>query len=404
MPARLTRGGGRAGRPRINVLTALPPDPAEAAAHAALWLPALAARADVAVWTPQAGWDLGDALGLTVRRLDPDALPARELNAADATFVALDADVSPALVRAALQVPGIVMLHGLPRRLPDPAAPRLAAPRLAAPCPALAAADQAVALVTHCVADAAALRARTRSPVLYVPPCVRCGDPAAGPAAAPYRLVAFGAGQRLTGALLALAAMPQRGSFRLDSFGAVADLARVEAAIERHGLHREATLHGDAPAEELSRALAGASLGIALGAAASRGAAGLLQAWAQGVPVIAERGADRAGGDAVLAVAGDDDAPGIARHLAAFHADQEDARAVGRQGWEIARASHAPERTADALLAIAADAPRLHAGRAALDLARTAAAALLELMDASTLRSTAPAVARAVAELYGIKE
>ncbi len=410
------RGAAHPGRPRINVLTALPPDPAEAAAHAALWLPALAARADVAVWTPQAKWDLADAPGLAVRQFNPAALPARELNAADATFVALGADTPPGLIRAATQVPAITVLHDAPPLLPDPDAP----------CTVLAAADRAIALVAHCAAGAAALRGRTRLPVLHVPACVRCSDPApslaVGPAAPPYRLVAFGAG-RVSGALLALAAMPQRGLFRLDAFGAVADQARAEAVIRQHGLHREATLHGDAPVGALSRALAGASLGIALGGApagASGKAAGLLRAWAQGVPVITDRdanqdadwtadwnadwNADWADGGAVLAVAGADDAPGIARHFLAFHANQDDARAVGRRGWEIARVRHAPERTADALLAIAADAPRLHAGRAALDLARVAAAALLEMVDAPTLRPTAPAVARAVADLCGLKE
>ena len=393
MPARLTGGAGRAGRPRINVLTALPPDPAEAAAHAALWLPALAARADVAAWTPQARWDLEDAPGLAVRRLDPAALPARELNAADATFIVLGAGAPSGLVRAAVQVPAILVLHDPLPWHPDPAVP----------CAALAVTDRAIALVTHCTAGAAALRARTRSPVLHVPPCVRCGDPAPRPAAAPYRLVAFGAGQCLAGTLLALAAMPQRGLFHLDAFGAVADLAQAEAVIRRQALHCDVTLHGDAPVGALPHALVGASLGITLGAAPGHAEAGLLQAWAQGVPMIAERAAGGTAAGAVLAVADANDAPGIARHLLAFHANQDAARAAGRRGWEIARANHAPARTADALLAIAADAPGLHAGRAALDLARAAAAALLEMVDAPTLRPTAPAVARAVAELCALK-
>ena len=376
--------GAASGRPRINVFTELPPSSSEAAGQGATWLPLLAARADVAVWTPQDEWDVPDAPGLTVRAFDPALLPARDLNAADATVFALGVGASPDLVRAALQVPGIVMLHDLP------------------PAADLAAAERAIALVAHGAGAAAALRARTRLPVFHVPLAVRCEAAALGPAARslPHRLVAFGGEQRLAGVLLALETLPRRGLFHLDAFGRVADLARARAVIERHGLHAEATLHGDAPAGAPAGALAAAGLGITLGTPPRDGApAGLLRAWAHGLPVIA----DRADG-AVLAVAQADDAEGIARHLMAFHADQDGARAVGRRGREIVRADHAPDRAAAALLAIAADAPGLHAGRAALDLARTAAAAMLEMVDAPTLRPTAPAVARAVAEVCGLKE
>lgn len=445
MPARLTKP--YAARLRLNVFTPLPPVLTDIANHSAGWLPHLAALADVAVWTAQAGWELADAPGLSVREFDPASLPAHELNAADATFFNFgnNAGFHREIFQAALQVPGIAVLHDLSlqhffaalagsqagaaayldlmRRHhgAEGAADaerfllgKLPVDGLAERYPlTLGAADRAIALVSHNAAGVEALRPRTRLPVFYVPLSLRFSDvpePRRARSAPPHRLVVFGfigANRRLASTLQALAALPERGLFRLDILGQIDDRAGTEAMVAQLGLGDEVRLHGYVTTETLNRALAEADLAINLRFPTMGEASGSqLRIWAHALPSLVSRVGWYATlpEDAVFHVDPADEVAALVRHLTAFHAGQERYLAAGRRGREIVVAIHAPERYADALLAIAAQAPALHAGRAALDLAHSAAGALLEMLDAPTLRPTAPAVARAVAELMGLPD
>lgn len=436
-PARLT----------INVFTPLPPVLTDIANHSAGWLPHLAAQADVSVWTAQAGWELADAPGLSVREFDPDHLPAHELNAADATFFNFgnNAGFHREIFQAALQVPGIAVLHDLSlqhffaalagsqagaavylelmRRHhgAEGAADakrfllgKLPVDALAERYPlTLGAAGRAIALISHNPAGVGALRPHTRLPVFHVPLSLRFSDvperlrTRSDP---PYRLVVFGfigANRRLASTLQALAALPERGLFRLDILGQVDDRAGTEALVVQLGLQDEVRLHGYVTTEALNRALAGADFAINLRFPTMGEASGSqLRIWAHALPSVVSRVGWYATlpEDAVFHVDPADEVAELVRHMMAFHADQESYLAAGRRGREVVLAVHAPERYADALITIAAQAPALHAGRAALDLAHSAASALLEMLDAATLRPTAPAVARAVAELMGLPD
>ena len=432
-------------RLRINVFTPLPPVLTDIANHSAGWLPHLAERADVAVWTAQAGWEFPDAPGLNVREFDPASLPARELNAADATFFNFgnNAGFHREIFEAAQLVPGVAVLHDLSLQHFFAA---LAGSRAGAavyldlmrrhhgaegaadaerfllgklPVDALAerypltlgATGRAIAIVAHNQAGADALRPRTRLPVFHVPLSLRFSDvpePRRPRAAPPYLLVVFGfigANRRLASTLQALAALPERGLFRLDILGHVEDRAGTEALVAQLGLGDEVRLHGYVAPDALNRALADADLAINLRFPTMGEASGSqLRIWAHALPSVVSRVGWYATlpEDAVFHIDPANEIPELVWHLLAFAADRERYLLAGRRGREIVLATHAPERYADALLAIAAQASALHVGRAALDLAHSAAGALLEMVDAPTLRPAAPGVARAVTQLMGL--
>lgn len=435
MPARLT----------LDLFTPLPPAMTDIANHSAGLLPHLGREADVRVWVAQEDWDLPPTPGVEVRRYNPAALPVAELNGADAAVFNFgnNAAAHREIFEAASRVPGIAVLHDLNlhhffagltadaagraayldalRRHYGPRAEAQAEEFLAGAAPfgplveryplALGVAGRALALVVHNPAGVADLRAQTRLPIYHVPLSFASdgvAGPRRAPARPPYRLVVFGfigGNRRLDAVLRALAALPDPALFRLDIYGRIDAEAETETLIQDLGLRDLVARHGYVTAAVLERALAQAHLAINLRFPTMGEASGSqLRLWTHALPSLVTRVGWYATlpGDAVFFVDPEREHEDLARHFAAFHADQEPFLAAGRRGRELALTAHAPAHYARALLDIAARAGALRRDRAALDLAADAARRMAELMDPVALRAAAPAVARAVASVCGM--
>lgn len=429
---------------RIHVFSPLPPLPTEIANHSESVLAELARRCEVTAWTTQADAACEGLHPGQISRYDPQDLPLREMNAADAVFYNFGnhAGFHRSILHAALAVPGIAVLHDLnmqhffarfalsrsseaayvaimrrhhgedaaadARRFIDHEIPIDAlADRYPLP---LAAADRAIAVLGHNRAGMEALSQQTRLPTYFVPLSTRFLDvpaPIRIPAAPPYRLVMFGfigGNRRLASLLQAMAELPEPGLFTLDVYGTVEAAVGAEALIEGLGLDGQVRVHGFVPAEVLTAALQGAHLAVNLryptmGEASSS----QLHIWAHALPSLVTRVGWYADlpADAVAFVDPEDEVAGIIAHLMAFHRDQAGYIEAGRRGRAVAAAQHSPGAYADALVGIASAAPVQHRRRGALDLAGAMSRTLAELMGPDDVRLTAPGVARGIADLFG---
>lgn len=443
MPARL----------KLNLFSPLPPLPTDIANHTLGFLPALAARAEVALWTDQAEWDRGVEALAPVRRFAPDAAPMRALNDADAQIynIGNNALFHRAIFDMARRAPGIVVLHDTRlqhffasyteperedrRSRPDPgfyfaamhrfhgAAAEAAARRFAAGAApldelvdryplTLAAAEGALALVLHNAAEARALAGRTRVPVFHQPLSFAFG-PARAMVSGPsreqkggrLRLVAFGfigANRRIGSVLEALAGMPGRERFSLDVYGQLEQPGPVREAIDRLGLGGAVKLHGFVAEDVLDGALAEADLVLNLRFPTMGEASGSqLRIWAAAAPALVTRIGWYADlpDDAVFFVDPEHEIASIRAHLDALVRQRARYAAAGRRGRQVLEERHDPARYAEGLLDIVGQSPSLHARRAGIDLARTAATKLLEAADAPSAAFVAPTVAAEIQRL-----
>lgn len=296
------------GRPRIHWVGPLPPAETDIAAYTARILPALAARADVVLWTDADTWDPALEAHAEVRRYDAGAhfpMPLDTSAGLSPTGTAVEAAFfqignswlfHSGPLNLGRRVPGVVVLHDLAiqdllrglvehrhfearvyrremaawygaegravadavlagRLPPHEAAVRMPAFELALPA--------AVAALTHTEPGATQIAQRRLLPTyrLELPFPAGAELPAARAVEGPLRLVQFGylaPNRRLDQVLEALGRVRSRVAFEFDIFGTLWDEAHVRRKIAALGLGRSVRLRGYAPEVELDAALAAA--------------------------------------------------------------------------------------------------------------------------------------------------
>jgi hypothetical protein len=432
MPARL----------KIDFFTPLPPQPTEIGNHSAALLPALAAHAEVTVWTDQENWS--PMPDIAVRRFVLDAPPFAEMNRADATFYNIGNNpvFHSAIYQIARRSPGIVILHDTnlqnffahygvsgPETTPlylDPMrrwhgpeaeaeARRMIAGeiRIESLMPlyplTLAAAEGAVGIITHNEAESRAISKATRLPVYYVPLSfnLHCVPPIPPPArsAPPWHLLVFGfigSNRRLPVILRALAESQVRDLFVLNIYGILEDPAGVDALISELGLNMQVTRHGFVARPTLEAALSRTDLAINLrNPTMGEASSSQLHLWANALPTLVSRVGWYAAlpQDTVFHVDCLREVEDLQAYLAAFARDRAPFIAAGRRGRQRLLAEHGTDRYTEAMLQIAQEAPVQHGRRTAIDLARVASLGLLELAEREMFPLLASPVAAHIAAL-----
>lgn len=387
-------------RPRIHWVSPLPPAETDIAAYTARILPALAARAEVVLWTDAEAWEPALEAHATVRRYDAGAhfpMPleglAPQAEGAEAAFFHIGNSwiFHAGPLNLARRVPGVVVLHDLAlqdlmrglieNRHFDAAIYRAEMERWYGPRgaetadailadrlrPADAAARMpffevafrcATAVLTHTEPGFARLSARRALPVyaLDLPYAPGPERPAARAADGPLRLVQFGylaPNRRLDQVLEALALVRDRLAFELDVFGTLWDEPHVRAKIGELGLADRVRLRGFAPEAELDAALAAAHLVFNLRSPSMGEASGSqLRIWNAGAAsVVSDTGwYATLPEDCVAKVPAHGEVEPLARLIEAIDRDRARAAALGAAGRARLMRLHTPERYADGIV------------------------------------------------------
>jgi glycosyltransferase involved in cell wall biosynthesis len=376
---------------RLNWFSPLPPARTEIAGHTARLLPALAARAEVVLWTDQADWDPALARFGPVRRYAPGRLPWAELNRGTATVYHIGND--PAFHGAIWEVsrrhPGVVVLHdlhlhhlfgGLFKQAGDFAGYEAALTRYHGPGGARAAAEfwggrlgadfmaehfpltplaleNALGALVHTRPAFERLRRAGCWPVACAPlPYAPKPRPPRRPGGPPYRLVVFGylgPNRRLPVLLQALAHFPHRDRFRLDVYGTLWDGELIRGQLRALDLTQQARLHGYVPEERLEAGLAASHLAVNLRyPTMGEASASQLRIWDHALPSLVTPDGWYATipEDAAAFVRPDQEVADIQAHLAAFLADPARFARMGANGRRILEQWHSPAAHAGAVL------------------------------------------------------
>ncbi len=387
-------------RPRIHWVSPLPPAETDIAAYTARILPALAARAEVVLWTDAEAWDPALEAHATVRRYDAGAhfpMPLEGLAplaaGAEAAFFHIGNSwiFHAGPLNLARRVPGVVVLHDLAlqdlmRGLIEhghfdaqiyraemerwygargaETADAILADRLrpvdaAARIPFFEVAfRRATAALTHTEPGFARLAARKALPVYaldlpYAPGPERAAERAPD---GPLRLVQFGylaPNRRLDQVLEALALLRDRVDFELDVFGTLWDEPHVRQKIAELGLSERVRLRGFAPETELDAALAAAHLVFNLRSPSMGEASGSqLRIWnASAASVVSDTGwYATLPGDCVAKVPSHGEVEPLAELIEALDGDRGRSAGLGAAGRARLMALHTPERYADGLV------------------------------------------------------
>jgi glycosyltransferase involved in cell wall biosynthesis len=429
MPARL----------KFNIFSPLPPVRSEIANVTRLVAQALRPMADITLWTAQSQKPVLDGPE-AVMRFEPDRVPWAKLQEADLNIynIGNNATFHRSIFDVARQAPGLVVLHDT--RLqhffarysetpgPDRAfylesmqrshgltsvadaeaflAGQQGLDTLVERYPmTLAALDGALAAVIHNDCDRAALAGQTRTPVFYLPlPFAGPGLAMRPPPNGTLRLIAFGHmgfNRRLDVILEALAGHDD-AAIRLDIYGVLEEAEAVQARSAALGLGARVQFHGFVPEPDLTAALARADLALNLRyPSMGEASASQLRIWDSGLPSLVTRTGWYASlpADAVFFVEPADEIASIRAHLTALRRSPAAFRRAGLRGREILLEQHAPAAYAQALLAIAQQAPALHARRQAIAMSRIAANGLMELTGVAGITACAEPVAQAVRAL-----
>ncbi len=439
MPARL----------RLNLFSPLPPQQSAIGNHTLVVAAALSEWADVTLWTAQAEPPVletpaGLRLDLPVVQFDPLRMDWQRLHQADVQIYNIGNNglFHRAIFDVARQVPGVVVLHDTRlqhffaryaehdgfdrhyymesmRRCHGPAGVADAESWLAGRQPVdslverypmtAAATDGALAAIVHTPREQHRLAAEMRTPVVYLP-LAHALAPAAQTAAdgesSTLRLIVFGflgPNRRLPALLDVIAHLPDQ-DLTLDIYGVLDDPAATLARVAALGLAGRVHHHGFVSAQEMRAALARADLAINLRyPSMGEASASQLRIWEAGLPAVVTRIGWYATlpEDTVFFVEPEREAEDLRAHLDALRRDPERFREAGRRGRAVLEAEHTPERYARGLLDVAAQAPALHARRAAVELSRRAARAMLGLAGTEGIALCAAEAAAAAASLTG---
>lgn len=429
---------------KLNLFSPLPPKRSDIARLTTNLLPLLAAEAEVTVWSSDSNWEVDPPRGVTIRHYDVRHPPWRDISQADATFYQMGNDprYHSAIWQISRQHPGIVILHdvmlqhffsglvfhdaGLNRREYVELVERhhggkgrvaaeshlnglLGTEELAQIYPLTeAATENALAVVVHSEAAFAALPADR--PAAFLPLCVGASLPtlAESPARKPsdmYRLTMFGflgPNRRLASVLRALATFERRDRFRLDVYGTMDGMEKMDQLICRLGLSEQVTLHGFVSADVLDGALRQTDLAVNLRDPSMGEASGSqLHLWQYALPSLVTRKAWYATlpENAVAFVRPDHEIEDIQEHLWSFLGDPDSYRELGRNGRRYVAERHSIESYAEGLLEMARQVPEFRASRIARELATRASSAMHAWSDSKNIEGMARNVAEQVRRL-----
>ena len=278
-------------------------------------------------------------------------------------------------------------------------------------CPLTGAAtENALAVIIH--SEAAYRVVSAELPAAYLPLCVCAPAPPAKPAQPssdtqeqPYRISLFGflgPNRRLPVLLRALANFPERKRFRLDIYGTIEGEEKIQQLICRLDLGGLVRMHGFVRQDELEDALRRTDLVVNLrNPSMGEASASQLHLWQYALPALVSRAAwyETLPENTVAFVRPEHEAEDIRAHLAAFLADPEKYRELGRNGQQHVTENHGMETYARSLLEVAARAPEFRTRWIARDLARRAASAMNAWCDSATVNAFLPNVAEQIEKL-----
>ena len=228
----------------------------------------------------------------------------------------------------------------------------------------------------------------------------------ADPEGTTLRLVVFGflgPNRRLPALLDVIADLPDQ-DLTLDIYGVLDNPAAVDAQLAALGLAGRVRHHGFVSGQEIRAALARADLALNLRyPSMGEASASQLRIWEAGLPAVVTRTGWYATlpEDTVFFVEPEREAEDLRAHLEALRRSPEQFRQAGRRGRAVLEAEHTPERYARGLLDVVAQAPALHARRAAVEMSRRAARAMLGLAGTEGIALCAAQAAAAAAALTG---
>jgi glycosyltransferase involved in cell wall biosynthesis len=267
--------------------------------------------------------------------------------------------------------------------------------------------ENALAVIVH--SESAHLSISEETPVAYLPLSVAAPLPApaarrsSGPSdSGVYRISAFGflgPNRRLPALLRALSKFEQRDRFQLDIYGTIEGEEKIHQLIARLGLNDLVTLHGFVPEDQLDGALRLTDLVVNMRyPSMGEASASQLHCWQYALPALVTRTAwyETLPANTVAFVRPGHEADDIQMHLAAFLADPEKYRELGRNGQRHVTENHSIEAYAASLLEMAARAPEFQARWIARDLARRAGAAMSAWCDSTTIDTFLPRVAEEI--------
>lgn len=384
---------------KINWFSPLPPARSELARQTIDLLPALAAEAEVTLWSSVSGAMLDAPHQTLVKQFDPAHPPWREINAAEVTFYQMGNDprYHETIWRVSAQHPGIVILHdiklqhffaglidngGLSRRDYLALLERhygmngrvlgeaflhghLSLEALAAECPLTEAAiENALAVVVHWEGAFQSLSEKSSVPVVHLPlarsPLRTADETRPRVSGEPYRIIVFGflgPNRRLPALLNALAQLPGRERFRLDVYGTMEGEEKMQELVAQLRLTSQVTLHGFVPDEELEKALRQSDLAVNLrNPTMGEASASQLHLWHHGVPTLVTRDGWYAGlpEETVAFVRPDHEGADLRQHLLAFLETPERYRSLGKNGRRQANEQHTVQAYVEGLLEAAA--------------------------------------------------
>ena len=409
-------------------------------------LPSLSKHAELILWTDQSNWDRNLEHFAAVRSYDPRRMSWPELHHADVTFYNIGNNhlFHASIWQVSRQHPGIVILHDLRvhnffeslyrGRWRDQAGYLAHMKRYYGDEGLRAANDyvngavqidfltdhypltplaleNCLAVMVHTREAFAHVEAMKQWPVALaslartLPPHELADYAALRQATPPYRLVMFGymgRNRRLDAVLEALAALPERDSFRLDIFGEIPDARSLRSRIAKLGLASLVHLHGYTPEAELNKVLQTAHLAINLRYPTMGEASGSqLRIWYHALPsLVTEVGwYSTLARDTVAHVRPEHEVGDIQSHLGAFLKDPQSFAAMGQRGLHTLREQHDPESYVQTILDVAANVRAFRVRKSAYDSARRAGALLGSWTNENG--DTPKRVAEKILQIYG---
>ena len=390
-------------RPRIHWVSPLPPAQTDIAHYTRRFLPELAARAEVTLWTDAATHDDELARFCRVGHMDPAGVLPRHMrprgdpdDRPGTVFVNIGNSwvFHAGLLRLARRMPSVVVLHDLAiqemcldavrnslmsrqdylaamHRWYGAAGHAAARDALAGHLPATdlgrmypgfeIAIDKAVAVVTHTPAATDAVAARGHVPVYQLNLPFRATGPGVAARApdGPLRLVQFGhvgPNRRLEQVLEVLAGMGPGFDFVFDIAGKLWNPEHVKARCRDLGLSGKVHLHGYVPEPELDALIARAHLVFNLRHPTMGEASGSqLRIWnAAAASVVTDQGwYGTLPDDTVFRIPLEDETAALRQLLARLAEDRDAGQALGLAGHRRLVAHHDPACYADGIVAVA---------------------------------------------------
>lgn len=433
---------------KLNWFSPLPPTRSEIARQTTNLLPLLAQEAEVVVWSSETQWQLEAGSLATVRHYDANYPPWLQLSEADVTFYQMGNDprYHHAIWRVSQRHPGIVILHdlklqhfffglvyyglGLNRRQYLELVERyhgssgrvlaeshmrglLGLEDLAEQCPLTGGVtENALAVIVH--SEAAHVSLSEETAVAYLPLGVGAPPPtqvarlsSSLSNAEVYRIMVFGflgPNRRLSALLRALSDFAQRDRFRLDIYGTIEGEEKIHQLVARLGLTDLVTLHGFVDKDQLNDALRCTDLVVNMRyPSMGEASASQLHLWQYALPALVTRTAwyETLPENTVAFVRPEHEVEDIQTHLAAFLADPEKYRELGRNGQRHVTGNHSIEAYANSLLEVAARVPEFQARWLGRHLAHRAGAAMNAWCDSSTIDAFLPPIAEEIETLVG---